>query len=163
MDVNNVMSTYNMSSIWNSISPLNTSSTVPLISNLDSAIKDNYSEMNYSGQNTNTELQDIYQQVEPNYGIPLTYDQKGNFSIPSNTSLQTNGLTASDSNIISLLNNNNSATNNLTENIISQYTAMENGTFNQDISSILSTNPYNLYSTIDSLGNYQSQNLNTTI
>lgn len=165
MDVNSVMSAYNMNSIWNSVNPLNSSSssTVSLINNVDSTVHENYSEMNYFGQTTNTELQDIYQQVEPDYGIPFTYDQNGNLSISSNTPLPTNGLTMSNSNIISLLNSDNSSTDNLTENILSQYTSIENGTFTPNISSILSTNPYNVYSTIDSLENYQTQNLNNII
>lgn len=158
MDVNGVMSAYNMNSIWNNINPMNSStSTVSLINNVDSNVQENYSAMNYFGQTTNTELQNIYQQVEPSYGMPLTYDQNGNFMIPSNTSSMSN------SNIISLLNSNISASDNTTENILSQYTSIENGTFSPNISSILSSSPYNVYNTINSLENYQQQNLNNII
>lgn len=164
MDVSSVMGNYNMNSIWNSINPMNSSSsTVPLINNVDSSVQENYTSMNYFGQSTSSELQDIYQKVEPNYGMPLTYDQDGNFSIPSNTTIPTSGLPVSEQNIISLLNSNNSVSDNLNENILSQYTSIENGTFTPNISSILSANPYIMYNTINYLGNYQGQNFNNTI
>jgi hypothetical protein len=163
MDVNSVMSTYNLNSLWNSINPnsSSTSSTVPLINNVDSTVQENYSSMNYSGQTTSTELQDIYQQVEPSYGIPLSYNQNGNLSVPISTTLPTNGLSATDSNIISLLNSDNSTSDNLSENILSQYTSIEDGTYNPTLSSILSNNDGNLYNAVNSLETSQQSSGNT--
>lgn len=164
MNVNSVMNAYDMSSLWNSINPMsNSSSSVPLINNVDNAVKENYTSLNYSGQNTNSELQNIYQQIQPNYGMPFTYDQNGNFSMPTSTSLPTNGLSAVDLNIISLLNSNNSATDNSMEGIMSQYSSIENDTFKPDFSSILSFNPYSIYNAVYSLGTSQSQDLNSTV
>lgn len=165
MDINSVMSTYNMNSIWNSINQLNSSSlsNVPLINNVNSSVQESYTAKNYFGQTTNTELQDIYQQVEPNYGIPFTYDQNGNFTMLADTTLPTDGLPLANSSIISLLNSNTSTINNLTENILSQYNSIENGTYTPNISSILSNNQYDIYSTINSLGNYHTQSASNLI
>jgi hypothetical protein len=163
MDVNSIMNVYNMTSTWNSLSPMNNSSstTVPLIDNIDSTVQENYNSMNYFGENTNSELQNIYKQIEPNYNIPITYDKNGDITTASNNiGLTTNGL---NSNIISLLNSNNTANDNLTQNILSQYNDMENGTLNTSISSILSTNPTNLYNAINLLAVNQSQDLTQNI
>ena len=157
MDVNSVMNTYNMNSLWNNINPNNSSSTssIPMIDNVDSNVQENYTSMNYFGQNTTTELQDIYQSVEPNYGIPLTYNQNGALSIPTSTTLPTDA--SSNSNIISLLNSGNSSTDSSLLGILSQYNSIEYGTYQPNPSSILSTNPNNIYSSIDSLGTNQDQ------
>lgn len=165
MDANNTMNIYNMNSIWNNINPENNSSSskVPLINNVDSTVQENYTSMNFSGETANTELQDIYKQIEPNYGIPVTYDENGNFIMPSDTPLPTNGLSSTDSNVISLLNSNNSNYENSTENLLYQYNSIENGIYEHSLSSILSNNPYNVYNTIDSLGTNELQNSNSTI
>ena len=165
MDVNSVMNTYNMNSIWNSINPNSSSSTssIPMINNVDSSVQSNYTSMNYFGQTTSTELQNIYQQVQPSYGVPLTYNQSGNFTMPTSTTLPTNGLSTDNSNIISLLNSGNSSTDNSISNIISQYNSIENGTFTPNISSILSSNPSTLYNAVDLLGASQTQNLGNYI
>lgn len=165
MDANNIMNVYNTNSIWNNINPENnsSSSTVPLINNVDSTVQENYTSANYFGETTNTELENIYEQIEPNYGVPIKYDENGNFIMPSTTTLPADGLTPADSNIISLLNSNNSDYDNLTENILYQYNSIESGTFKPSLSSILSTNPYNVYNTIDSLRTNESQNSNSTI
>lgn len=163
MNVNSTMNVYNMTSTWNSISPMNNSSstTVPLIDNIDSAVQENYTSMNYFGEDTNSELQNIYKQIEPNYDIPVTYDKNGDITAASNNiDLTTNGL---NSNIISLLNSNNTANDNLTQNILSQYNDVENGTLNSRISSILSTNPTNLYNAINLLAVNESQDLTQNI
>ena len=133
MDVNGVMSSYNMSSVWNSINPLNSSSgsTVPLVSNIDSSIKENYTAEDYFGGTASSELQEIYKQIEPDYGIPLTYDQNGNVSAASSS------LTTDNSNILSLLNSGNSDTDNLTESILNNYTAIENGTYKESINTLV--------------------------
>jgi hypothetical protein len=154
MDVNSIMNTYNMSSLWNNLnSNNNTSSTVPLVNNVDSSVQESYNSMNYFGQNTNTELQSIFQQVEPTYGIPLTYTNSGNLIMPTNTSLPTDGISPSESNIVSLLQSNNSTEANSEENLLSQYTSIENGTFQPNLSSILSSNLYGMYSNVSSLTN----------
>lgn len=158
MDVSNVMNTYNLSSLWSDLNSSNSVTTiVPLVDNVDAAVKENYTSMNYSGQTTSTELQNIYQQVEPDYGTSLTYNQNGNMSIPTITTLPTNGLNTVDSNVISLLNSGNTSSENSLINILSQYNSIQDGTFQTDISSILSNNPSNLYSYIDSLGNNETQ------
>lgn len=155
MDVNIAMDTYNLNSLWNSLNPNSSdTATAPLINNLDATINENYTAMNYSGQTTSTELQDIYQQVEPNYGIPLTYNENGNMSIP--TTLPASGLSNDDSSIVSLLNGDNTSSENSLINILSQYNSIEDGTFQTNLSSILSSNFNNLYSSIDSLESNQT-------
>lgn len=164
MNVSSVMNTYNLNSLWNNLNPNNSStSTVPLVNNVDATVNENYTAMNFSGQTTSTELQDIYQQVEPDYGVQLTYNQNGNLSIPTTTTLPTNGLSTADSNIISLLDSGNSSSDNSLLNILSQYNSIEDGTFNLDLSSILSSNPSTLYSSINSLGNNQTQSSGNNI
>lgn len=164
MNVSSVMNTYNLNSLWNNLNPNNSStSTVPLVNNVDATVNENYTAMNFSGQTTSTELQDIYQQVEPDYGVQLTYNQNGNLSIPTTTTLPTNGLSTADSNIISLLDSGNSSSYNSLLNILSQYNSIEDGTFNPDLSSILSSNPSTLYSSINSLGNNQTQSSGNNI
>ncbi len=143
MNVNSVMSIYNMSSLWNNINPDNTSTaTAPLIDNIDSSVKENYTAMNYSGQTTSTELQDIYQQVEPTYGISGTYNQNGTFSTPTptTTTLPTDGMTSQESSTVSLLDSMNYSKGNSLSNIISEYDSIEDGTYQTSLSSILSSN-----------------------
>lgn len=160
MDVNSVMSTYNMSSLWNSLnSNSSNTSTVPLTDNVDSSVQEQYTSMNYFSGSTSTELQDIFKQVEPTYGIPLTYNQSGDLSIPTNTTPPTNGLAPSEENIVSLLQSNNSAGDTIDGNILSQYDSIENGTFQANFSSILSSNPYNMYSSINSITSASEQNV----
>lgn len=165
MDVNSVMNTYSMSSLWSSLNPSNssTSSTTPLIDNVDSNVQQNYTSMNYFGQSTNTELQDIYKQIEPSYGMPVTYDENGNFTMPTSTTPPTNGLSPDESNIISLLNSGSSTSDNLSQSLMSQYNSIENGTFSSSLSSILSSNPYEVYNSVDSLGMDQSQGSSSVI
>ena len=144
MNVNSVMNTYNMNSLWNSINPQSSSSSssVPLVSNVDSAVNESYAVSNFSGGTTSTQLQDIFQQVEPDYGISLTYDQHGNLSTPSSTaSTATSGESSTStgaSMIVSMLNNGNTTEENSIENIISQYGAVQNSLYNQSLSSVLS-------------------------
>jgi len=144
MNVNSVMNTYNMNSLWNSINPQSSSSSssVPLVSNVDSAVNESYAVSNFSGGTTSTQLQDIFQQVEPDYDISLTYDQHGNLSTPSSTaSTATSGESSTStgaSMIVSMLNNGNTTEENSIENIISQYGAVQNSLYNQSLSSVLS-------------------------
>lgn len=152
MDVNSVMSTYNLNSLWNSVNPNNTStSTVPMVSNIDSTVKDKYTSDSYFGKSAASQLQNIYQSIEPNYGSSLTYDEKGNMAFPTATTLPASGEGTEDSNIISLLNSSNSASDNCFSNILSQYNSIENATFKTDESSILSSNSIGLYSYVSSL------------
>ncbi|WP_459479943.1 hypothetical protein [Clostridium saccharoperbutylacetonicum] len=162
MDVNTVMSTYNLNSLWNDLNPNNSStiSTVPLVDTVDATVKEDYTVMNYSGKTTSSELQDIYSQLEPEYGISLTYNQNGNLSIPNTTTLPVNG---DDSNIISLLNSGNTASQNSLESMVYEYNSIENGTYKLDISSILSSNSSTFYSYIDSLSNNQNQSSGNNI
>lgn len=169
MDVNSIMNTYNMSTLWNNLNPnSSTAPSVPMINNVDSSVKEQYTAMNYFGNSNNTELQDIYQQVEPTYGIPLTYNQSGNLTMPTNTTLPTDRLTPNEENIVSLLQNSNPVGNTLEENILSQYTEIEDGTFKSSLSGILSSdilsaNPYNIYSAINSLANTSLQNTGNSL
>lgn len=165
MDINSIMNTYNMSSLWNNINS-NSNSTltgIPITDNLDSSIQQSYDAMNFSGKTTSNELQDIFQQVEPDYGIPLTYNQLGNLAIPTDITPPDNGLPLADSNIVSLLQSGSSVQDTTNENILSQYDSIESGTYQYNISSILSSNPYNMYSNIASLLSDQSQNTNTSL
>ncbi|MDF2880356.1 MAG: hypothetical protein K0R54_913 [Clostridiaceae bacterium] len=154
MDVNNVMNTYYMGSVWNSINPMVNSSgaAAPLVNNVDSSVQENYTSMNYFGESANTELQNIFQQVEPNYGIPVTYNQSGDISMQTTTTMPASGFNAADSGILSLINSNNSSLDKTYENILNQYNLIEGGTFQSSFSSILSNNPYNVYSAVSSLG-----------
>jgi hypothetical protein len=145
MDVNSVMGAYNMNSLWNNINQNGSStvSTFPLINNLDSTVNETYNSNNFFGQTTNTQLQDIYQQIEPSYNIPVTYNQNGSFNVSPNTT---------SPNIMSLLNSNNSTSDSLTESLLSQYSTTESGAAQSYYSSILSSNPTTLYNSISSLG-----------
>lgn len=164
MNVNSVMSTYNLNSLWNNLnSNSSTTSAVPLVDNLDDAVKENYTAMNYLGQTTSSELQDIYEQAEPDYGISLTYNQNGNLSIPAVTDLPTNGLSTGESNIVSLLDSQNSTSENSFINILSQYSAIEDGTYETSLSSILSNNASAVYNSINSLGNNETQSSGNNI
>lgn len=159
MDVNSIMNTYNMVSFWNNANPYGSQnlSGVPMVSNIDSSIQEDYKQSNYFGQDTNTELQDIFQQVEPTYGIPLAYDSSGNLTIPSNTTPPSNGLPLEDANIIPLIQSGEPASALSDTNILYQYNAIENGTYQSAVSSILSSNPYDMYGSINSLLNSQAQ------
>lgn len=158
MNVNSLMSTYNLNSLWNSLNPSSTSTTsVPLIDNVDSSINQEYNSMEFSGQTASTELQNIYQQVEPDYGISMTYKQDGSMSLPTTTTLSSDGSSEYNSGTISLLNSGNSSSENTLNNIMSEYTSIEDGTYQPNLSSILSNDPSTLYSTIDSLGNSNTQ------
>ncbi|MDT8719061.1 hypothetical protein IAI10_20640 [Clostridium sp. 19966] len=161
MDVNNVMSTYNLSSLWNNLNGnSSSSSTVPLISNVDASVDENYKVKNYSGGTSASELQDIYQQVEPDYGVGMTYDQNGNMTIPSTTSLPTDGISASESNMVSLLNSDTSPAENLFSNVLSEYNSFEDGTFQENLSSILASNsPFSS----DNYVNYLGNNMDATV
>lgn len=158
MNVGSVMNTYDMTSLWNNMNQ-NSSSTVasfPMINSVDSTVKESYDSKNYFGQTTNTDLQDIYKQLEPDYGIPITYNQNGSFSASSSTT---------SPNLMSLLNSNASNSESKTENLLSQYSTAESSSLKSYYSSILSSNPQNLYNTINSLSASASQNpsvINTT-
>ncbi|MDR3598789.1 hypothetical protein [Clostridium sp.] len=156
MNVDSVMSNYNLNSYWNSLNSNNsTSSNIFSISNIDENVKDSYTKKSISGESTSSELQDIYKQLEPTYGVNLTYDQNGNMSIPT-TSAVTDPSTSNEQNLISLFNSSNS-TDNSFNNILSQYNSIEDGINNLQISSILSSNPSSLYSYINSLGSNETQ------
>ena len=161
MNVSNVMSTYNMSTMWNNIN--SSTGSAPLFNNIDATVKENYTALNYSGQTTSTELQDIYQQIEPTNGISVTYNQNGDISTATSTTLPTNGLTTQESNTISLLKSMNSATDNSLLSIESQYSSIENGTYSTSLSSILSSNPSTLYNSISSLGARQAATSGTSL
>ncbi|MEY8001707.1 hypothetical protein AB8U03_16170 [Clostridium sp. Mt-5] len=163
MDVNSIMSTYYMNSLWNNLNSTSTTPNVPLVNNIDSTLQEDYTASNYFGQNTSTELQDIYQQVEPTYGIPLAYSSLGDLSIPTNITPPSNGLPPAESNIASLLQGNNTETDNINENILSQYDAIENSTYQYSYSNILSSNPNDIYNTIDSLSQPIDNNLDTLV
>lgn len=163
MDVNSVMNTYYMNSLWNTLNSTSTSSSIPLVNNIDSAAQENYAASNYFGNDTSSELQDIYKQVEPTYGTPLTYSSSGDLSIPTNATPSSDGLSPAESNIVSLLQSNNTETDNMEENILYQYNAMQNGTYQDACSSIFSSNPTNAYSAINSLSQSVNNNLDTLV
>ncbi|GFP75787.1 hypothetical protein [Clostridium fungisolvens] len=159
MDVSSIMSTYNMSSLWNSINSSDSmyESSSMLISNVDSAVKGNYEESTYSGKSPTSQLDDLYKKVEPTYGIPLSYDSSGNLSIPTDTNSLNNIPADTNSNILPLLETGDSTSELSTINILNQYNGIENGTYTSNTSTILSSNPYNLYSNIESLSNNKGQ------
>lgn len=145
MDANNVMSTYNMNSLWNYLSQSNSNSLseIPKTSNLDSLIQQDYEVQDFSGKTTSSELQDIFQMTEPNYGIPLTYDSSGNIAMPANTTLPSDGLAPAEENIVSLLQSSNPTGDTMYEKVLSTYNEIENGTYKEAYSNLLSQ--YNLY------------------
>lgn len=159
MDVSNDMNTYYMTSLWNSINPSGTSSSasVPLVDDLNSTIQESYEQAGYFGESTNSELEDLYKQIEPTYNIPLTYDSSGNLSIPTSTDIPSNGLSVEDSNILSLIQGSESSSELAGMNILNEYNDIEDGTYQNNISNILSSNPYNMYSYVDSLKNNSAQ------
>lgn len=159
MDVGSVMNTYSMMSLWNSINPSSGSSSasVPLVDNLNSTIQESYEQAGYFGESTNLELEDIYKQIEPTYSIPLTYDSSGNLSIPTSTDITSNGLSIKESNVLSLIQSGESSSELNSTNILNQYNDIEDGTYQNNISSILSSNPYNMYSYVDSLRDNAAQ------
>lgn len=163
MDVNSVMNTYYMNSLYNTLNFTSTSSSVPLVNNIDSTVQGNYTASNYFGNNTSSELQDIYKQVEPTYGTPLTYSSSGDLSIPTNITPPSDGLSPSESNIVSLLQSNNTTTDNMDEDVLYQYNAIENGTYQDACSSIFSSNPCNVYNTINSLSQSSNNTLDTLV
>lgn len=164
MNVSSVMNTYYLSSLWNNMNLNNSSvSTVPAVNNIDSTVKKDYAAMNSSGQTTSAELQDIYQQVEPNYGISLTYNQDGTISLPVSNKLPTNELNTTDSNNISLMDKKNSSTDNTFIDAQSQDKSIEEGNYKSSISSILSNNPSIIYNTVNSFEGSQSQSLGNIV
>lgn len=163
MNINSVMNTYDMSSLWNNLNSTSINSDIPLVSNINSAVQEDYTASNYFGQTPNEELQDIYQHVEPTYDAPLTYSKSGDLSIPTSTQLPDDGLSAADSNIISLLQSANTGIASTDENILSQYDAIENGTYENCISNILSGNPYDIYNAVSSLSDTSSQSASNNL
>lgn len=162
MNVDSVMSTYNLNSYWNSLNSSNsTSSNIFTTGNIDDSVKESYTEQNLDGGTASSELQDIYKQLEPTYGENLTYDQNGNMSIPT-TSTVTDPTNSNESNLLSLFNSSNSA-NNSFNNVLSEYNSFEDGTDKLQISSILSSNPSNIYSYISSLDSNATQNIGSYI
>ncbi|WP_234121589.1 hypothetical protein [Clostridium hydrogenum] len=159
MDINNVMNTYNMTSLWNSMNSLGTSgsSSVPLVDNVDSAVEENYAQANYFGQNTNSELQNIYNQVEPTYGIPLTYDSSGNITSPTTTTLPSPDTSTEYSNILPLIQSSESTSELNSENILNEYDSIENGTYQENLSSILASNSNGTYNSDSSIQNNETQ------
>lgn len=162
MNIDSVMSTYNLNSYWNSLNSTNsTSSNIFSGGNIDDSVKENYTEQNFQGSTTSSELQGIYKQLEPTYGVDLTYDQNGNMSIPTNSAV-TDPSISSESNLLSLFNSGNSS-NNSFNNILSEYNSIENGTDKLQMTSILSSNPSDTYSYISSLANSETQNIGSYI
>lgn len=162
MNVDSVMSTYNLNSYWNSLNSSNsTSSNIFTTDNIDDSVKESYTEQNLDGGTTSSELQDIYKQLEPTYGANLTYDQNGNMSIPT-TSTVTDPTISNESNLLSLFNSSNSD-NNSFNNVLSEYNSFEDGADKMQISSILSSNPSNIYNYISSLASNATQNIGSYI
>lgn len=131
------MSTYNMSTLWSNL--INNSSTISSISkinNVDSAVKEQATVDKYSGTTTADELQSIYEQENPTYGMPVTYDTKGNLT--TSTTLPTDGLTSTQRNTISMLQNSisSSSTDSIAtkeSSILAQYTAIKEGTYTSSL------------------------------
>ena len=160
MDVNNLMGINNMNSFLNSAYKVNgtQSSIVPMVNSVDAIVKNNYTSNSYFGQDTKDQLKDIYQKVDPTYGMPVTYNKSGGLDLIKKATPSVDGLSPASPNIISLLQINNSAASSDIQSILSQYTAMETKTFQPNISSGLSSNLYNSYTTAGSLANASIQN-----
>ncbi|MDP4142922.1 MAG: hypothetical protein Q8936_00365 [Bacillota bacterium] len=167
MDINGAMSTYNMSSLWNAMNNTSSTSTVPLVTNISSAVQENNLKNNYFGETTSTELQDIYQQVEPTYGIPLTYDNSGSLTMPSITTLPSNSMAQADSNILSLIQSGESSSDLTESNILYQFNAIESGIYQAAASKITSSDPSTVYNSVNSLLDNQTEstgnNLDVTV
>ena len=158
MDVGSVMNTYNMMSLWNSFN-LSGSSNVPLVSNLNSLVQENYTESNYFGTSTSSELQDIYEQIEPDYGTGLTYDSSGNLTIPSNTTIPISGLSTENTNIVSLLQGGESSSDLASMNLLNNYDALESGIYQSSYSKLYGNSDSSTSGTTQQNGS----NLDTTV
>lgn len=127
MDVSSVMSTYNSSSLWSS---LNSGSTSSLYQSgrVSSNVSDSYSAANLSDGATSSALQDIYQTVQNDYGIGLTYDSSGNIATSGT-------INTSDLPTVSEL------TNSLNSNFLSSFNSL-NSTDDSSVYSLLSESSY---------------------
>lgn len=159
MDVGSVMNTYSMMSLWNSINPSGSSSSinVPLVSNLDSSVQEEYKEENYFGKSTNSELQDIYKQVEPSYSSSLSYDSFGNLSTPNSTAAPSSGVSTEYSNMLPLIQNGESSSELTNMNIFSQYNSIADGVYQNLFSKLYPSNQYKTYNYAASLQNNETQ------
>lgn len=155
MDVGSVMNTYSMMSLWNSVNPSSgvSSANVPLVSNLDSSVQEEYKEENYFGKGTNSELQDIYNQVEPSYSSSLSYDSSGNLSKPNNAALPSRGISTEYSNILPMIQNGESSSELANMNVFSQYNSIADGTYQNLFSKLYPSSQYKMYNYTDSLQN----------
>jgi hypothetical protein len=160
MGVNSVMSINNMNSFLNSVYKINGSqaSIVPMVNSVDATVKNDYTSNRNSGQDTNVKIQDIYRKVDPTYDMPVTYNKSGDLTLIKNTTPSIDSVSPANSNRASLIQSNSSATSSDIQSILSQYTAIETKTFQPNISSGLSANLYNSYSTTGSLANASMQN-----
>lgn len=157
MDVDSVMNTYNMMSLWNNLNqPGASSSSVPLVSDLNSSVQEDYMKDNCMGENTTSELQDIYDQVEPNYDTGLTYDSSGNLTIPNNITVPTSGLSTENPNIISLLQGGESSSDLSSMNILNNYDALESGIYQSSYSKVYGNSDSSNSSPITSGTNQQN-------
>lgn len=141
MDINSVsslMNTYNMGSFFNTINNSNNNTNIPLVGSVDSYVQDNYNQMKLNGVSQDQELQNIFSTIQPNV----------------NSSTSSNGLldlqNSTDQSLINQLNSDSSAIDN---NILSVYNSIENGTYKSTSTSIMGTSPYTLYNNIDAMQN----------
>lgn len=161
MDVNSVMNINNMNNLLNTVYKTSDSkpSMVPMVGSIDATVKNDYNSASYFGKDTDAQLQDIYEKVDPALGMPLTYNKSGDMSLTNKNSSSIDGISPESTNLVSLLQSNDSPTTGSDlQSILSQYTAVEAKTFQPNISSALSANIYNSSSTAGSLANASMQN-----
>lgn len=139
MNVSSVMNTYNLTSLLDSPNSMG----VPLVTNVNTAVNENYELMNFSGQNTNSELQDIFQQVDPTLNLPVTYDQNGNINFQNNLTLPSSVSSFDESNMSTLLQDSNLIGDSIYSNVLPLYDAIKNGAYQMGLAGVLSSYPTN--------------------
>lgn len=130
-NVNSILLNYNNYNILNAmVNPDN--SKVPLISSVNNDVKGTSEETKFNNVSPETELQNIYNTLQPNTGFVA------NINMSNNT------------NELQLLYGGNSPVD---PKVIDVYNSIQNGTFIPSTTSISTSSPYNLYSNINSMMN----------
>lgn len=164
MNIDSIVNNYNMSSLWNTLSSNN--SSLSQINSVEADYLNSSTQQQIaliSGESTNSQVQNIFNQIDPFYNITSEYNNLSN----SSGSVTGNNVVSSGSDITSLLQSLNTSGNIVSSDIMSQYMGIENGTYQAAVTNILSSNPYTVYSSISSLGVNSAQSaanlINTSV
>lgn len=131
MDINSVMSNYNNYNTMNSL--LNPDSAkVPLVSSVSAEAKEKSEEMTVNKISPETELQNIFNNIQANSGLAANINMSNN--VDSLTLLY-------------------GGTSPITAKTLDVYNSIQNGTFKPSTTSIVTSSPYTLYSNVNSMMN----------